>query len=67
MFQLTYQEAEWLFSGYEYLYEYPEPKWTQEEKQKLMVADGHSQNLLFRNIPKSAVIARLNLVLELKQ
>lgn len=67
MFQLTQQEAEWLFSGHEYLEEYPEPKWTEEEKQTLMVEDDHSQNLLFRNIPKSAVIARLNLVLELKQ
>lgn len=66
MFNIGYQEAEWLFSGHEYLNEYPEPEWTEKEKAYLnRHEDNEAQNLLFKKIPKSAVIGRLKQVLEL--
>lgn len=67
IFNIGYQEAEWLFSGYEYLNEYPEPNdFTDEERAYLNRHEDHdTQNLTFRHVPKSAVIGRLKMVLEL--
>ena len=66
MFNLGHPECEWLFSGHEYLNEYPEPEWTEDERSILNSnEDNETSNMLFRNIPKSAVIARLKQVLEL--
>ena len=66
MFNIGYSESEWLFGGFEYLEEYPEPKWTEEEQAYVdRHEDNDAQNLRFGNVPKSAVIGRLKQVLEL--
>lgn len=67
MFGISYEEAEWLFSGMEYISEYPEPKFTVEQQAVINTESNDSQNILFQHIPKSAVITRLKQVLELRQ
>lgn len=65
IFKIAAAEAEWLFSGSDYIPEYPEPEWDDEERSLLNTESNDAQNLLFRHIPKSAVIGRLKQVLEL--
>lgn len=66
MFKIDYHESEWLFSGQEYLSEYPEQKLTIKERARInTIEDDETQNILFQHIPKSAVIDRLKQVLEL--
>lgn len=66
MFNIGYRESEWLFSGNEYLSEYPEQKLTIKEQARINnIEDDETQNILFQHIPKAAVIGRLKQVLEL--
>lgn len=66
MFNMKYSESEWLFSGEEYLSEYPQPERTADEQLQIQNnKDNATENMKFKHIPKSAVIGRLKQVLEL--